>query len=232
MTVPRSVWSGAEVALSLVLLLSAPVASQSPAPAEEDSEVHWQTDRVDLRADGIALQLGDLTFSPEGAEVTLIEDVHARGFWYLYATWTVDGHESILRLRFRSRPPDWYLDTIGWAVSDLVMPDGRRAMGSFAGDARDLTRTAPGRPFSGDLSWSTEGHLAPCPGDMSEAARAPAGVTASLALEGLQLSVTPRERSWPDKALRAIGHDDLLDPQISRSSLDECVDGGWADRSD
>jgi hypothetical protein len=187
---------------------------------------------VDLRADGIVLQLGDLTFSPEGAEVTLIEDVNARDFWYLYATWTIDGHDSILRLRFRSKTTDWYLDTIGWAVSDLVMPDGRPAMGSVAENARAMTRTPPGQPFRGDLSWSTKGYLAPCPGDMSEAARLPAGVTASLALQGLRLSVTPRERSWSDKALRAIGHDDLLDPGVSRSSLDECVDGGWADRAD
>ena len=231
MTVPRSVWWGAGIALSVVMLLSAQVAGQSPSPAGEDSEVHWQTDRVDLRADGVGLQLGGLTFSPEGAEVTLIEDVHAKGFWYLYATWTVDGHESILRLRFRSRPADWYLDTIDWAISDLFMPDGRRAMGYFAGDASDLTRMPPGRPFSGDLSWSAEGYLVPCPGDVSEDARAPVGVTASLALEGLRLSVIPRERPWPDKALSAIGLDDLLDPEITRSSLDECVDGGWADRS-
>ena len=227
----RSVWSGATVALSLVMILAGQVAGQSPSPAGEPPGFHWQTDRVDLRADGIALQLGDLTFSPEGADVTLVEDVHARGYWYVYATWAADGHENIVRLRFRSRAPDWFLDEVDWAVSDLVMADGRRAIGSFGETARDLTRTPPGRSFSGDLSWRAEGHLAPCSSDASDE-RMPEGVEASLVLDGLRLSVTPRERSDLDKAFRAIGLDGLLDPPIAHASLDECVDGGWAAEPD
>ena len=191
-----------------------PQQAGTAAASTVEPAIHWRTDRMDLQADRLKVQLGDMTFTPEGAEVTLTEDVYRKGNWNLLAHWTADGHDNTLRLRFRSNDSDWYVETLDWWVSDLFMPDGRPGYGEFGRGATNATRTPLSETFTGDLQRPERGSLVPCSPGMS-GVREALNVTAYVDIEGLRLTVTPRERSLPDKVLRFFRLDGLLDPPLS-----------------
>jgi hypothetical protein len=188
------------------------VSSSSAAGPQEAGEIgiHWQTDRVELSADALTLQLGDRTFTTEGAEFAITEAIHAKRNWTLLVRWTEDDHAHTLALNFRSKDTEWFVETINWFASGIAVPGGHPGYGTASFGAKIPTRTPPGQAFTGDLRRSTQGHVAPCdendtgdPGFLT--------ATAVLTIEGLHLSVVPRERSLVDKMLRALGLEGLLE---------------------
>lgn len=161
---------------------------------------------MDLRADHLTLRWTDQTFTPEGADVTVRQDIFSKGQWTLYARWDEDGHDNALRLRFRSTGSDWFVESIRWMVTNVGVPDGGRAYLDFEMGASDATRTRLGQPFSGDLDLGRpkSGSLVTCVTPEPDV-RYVHSVPAHVSIEGLRLAVAPRERSLLDKALRFVG---------------------------
>lgn len=188
-------------------VLASPV---GPGEADGPAAIHWQTDRVDLYADGLTLQLGDEAFSTEGAAVSVTEVVHNGRYWTLIASWTAEDHAHTLALNFRSNDRGWRVESITWLVSGIALPDGRPGYGVVSVGAANPTRTPPGQELAIDLMRSKQGDVVPC--DATEAhEERPVSASAVLAFEGLRVSVTPRERSLLDKLLRSLGFDEPFD---------------------
>jgi hypothetical protein len=187
-----------------------PARTAASLQADDDTAIHWRTDRVDLRADGLTLRRGDRIFEPGATAVTITEDIQTLGQWHLRAAWTDDGHSHVLELNFRAKDTDWWVETVAWWTSGLTLPDGRRGFGGASFGGADATRTPLGRTFVGDLESSAQAWFSLCDASEMEEHLA-VGPRAALSFEGLRLSVSPRERSLLDKALRLIGLDGLLD---------------------
>lgn len=213
--------------LLLVVVLACGATARSSPPDEVPHDkpdrtgpaIHWQTGTVDLRADRIALELDGQTFSPTGSDVTLVEDIDTKSRWYLHATWSADGHDNIVRLRFRTSARAWSVVHIEWWVSDLVMPDGSGAWGAFYSRPRPTTTpTRVGQTLSGDLEPPIQGQLASC--EPTESGLRPVHeVDALLILEGLRLTLTPPQPSLLDRVLWFLG---LAEPAATISLSDVC----------
>jgi len=190
----------------------------------DEPAIHWQTDRVDLWAESLTLELFDQTFSPEGAAVTITDDLSGKRRWYVDVRWTQDEHTHALILNFRHNDTDWYVDTVNWWFDDPRPSDGRGRYGSAAFRTRNLTRTPLGQAFTGDIQRSGTGVLASCEDTGIRLVEAVSD-GGTLTLDGLHLTVAPRERNVFERALRYLGLTEGVEQDLGLLAED-CDDTG------
>jgi len=171
----------------------------------DEPAIHWQTDRVDLWAESLTLELFDQTFSPEGAAVTITDDLSGKRRWYVDVRWTQDEHTHALILNFRHNDTDWYVDSAAFRT-------------------RNLTRTPLGQAFTGDIQRSGTGVLASCEDTGIRLVEAVSD-GGTLTLDGLHLTVAPRERNVFERALRYLGLTEGVEQDLGLLAED-CDDTG------
>ncbi len=150
------------------------VAGGSPS-ASLDSAIEWQTDFVDLRADGLAIVTNGLTFTTVGGSPGIDSDPGNAEYWTLEADWDEHDREQRLFLYFGSDGSDWWVDEIraydGYPTGEWVYAHG------------PFFSTPLGESFEGDVQVELTGEGRPD----DEANKVPA----TLSIDGLQLAVSP-----------------------------------------
>lgn len=216
--------------LTAVAVVAASVASAlasvaAVSPDDGSDAIHWQTDRVDLRAESLTLELFDQTFSPDGVDVTIAEDASGKRRWYVDVRWTEDDHSHALVFNFRHSDDDWYVDSVAWWLDGPVPLDHGGRYGFAAFQARNATRTPLERAFEGDVHRNGTGARAACEGARMGLVQVDRD-GAALSIEGLRLTVAPRERSLVERALRFAGLTDELEQDVDLLAQDCSLGGG------
>lgn len=154
-------------------------AGASPAPSTTAHPIHWQTEVVDLQADGFTLGTEGTVFTTAGRSPEVDSDPGGTAYWTLEAEWREHGVEQRMYWYFAS-------DGVDWWVTEMRTRDGREpaewvyAYGPFL-------RTPLGEAYDGDFAVDLIGEGRPgAPDDIVEA---------RLTLDGLRLSISPWEGS-------------------------------------
>jgi hypothetical protein len=171
------------------------------ARASEDQAVTWKTEHVDLRADAVALQIGDTLLSPGTGESKVQE-------------WARDGDHVDLRVRWQQagQSHELYLALASsgqrWAIADasyLQLGPGVRVPGAPSSPIRltpvDITDGA--RPVSEGDPWQATARV---PRYTCGTAADPADAAdAALRIDGLDLAVAPPRHDLLDVVRSLLG---------------------------
>ena len=185
-------------------------ASQSPGPTADAADpadladpagppIHWQTDEVDLYAEGMILRIGDEVYTGQGASFWVEGDGDGDGGARLSVAWDEGGQEHDLELDFGTDGEDWWVDSVRHERPDVYGPDGARYVGMtwFEGDD---DRLPLGQAATRDLQVSGTTRMPTCQPLVSHE------LDVTLEFSGLDLIVRPRDRSpLEDLADRLLG---------------------------
>lgn len=192
------------------LVGTSPSPGSSPAPSDRvGPPIHWQSDEVDLRADGLLLSIGDDTYLGRDASFWIEAQRYDENSWWLSAAWDEGGEQHLLRFDFNADGEVWWIDSVSHERPDIFGPDGVRHQGAtWLGGGEG--RIALGQAARGDLRLEGTTRVPTC-----ELLRSKE-VDVTLELSGMRLSVDPHPTSSLEKLA-----DSLLGP---RSRLGRLVD--------
>lgn len=170
-------------------------ADRSPAPTLDVADlaapagpaIHWQSDEVDLYADGMTLRIGDETYTGQGASFW-VDGSSSEGGASLSVAWKEAGQEHELELDFRPDGEDWWVSSVKHERPDVYGPDGAR-YGGVTWLEGDDDRLRVGQAASGHLQVSGTARMPTCQPRVSHE------LDVILELSGLDLAVRPRDRS-------------------------------------